>query len=139
MGGGTFDVSLLSVEDGIFEVLATAGDTHLGGEDFDNRIIDHFVRLYKSKTGVDVSANPKALGKLKRAVEGAKRTLSAQQSTTLEIEAFEGGHDFSEVLTRAKFEEINGDLFKRTMGPVERVLRDAGVTKADVDNVCLAS
>lgn len=136
MGGGTFDVSLLSVEDGVFEVLATAGDTHLGGEDFDNRVIDHFVRHYKTKTGTDVSANPKALGKLKKAVEGAKRTLSAQQSTTIEIEAFESGHDFSDVLTRAKFEEINSDLFKRTMAPVDRVLKDAGVSKTDVDDVC---
>src|SRR5277367_6933715 len=91
LGGGTFDVSLLSIEDGVFEVLATAGDTHLGGEDFDNRIIDHFVKLYKKKTGTDVSTNLRAMGKLKREVEKAKRTLSSQQSTRLEIESFEGG------------------------------------------------
>ena len=136
LGGGTFDVSLLSIEDGVFEVLATAGDTHLGGEDFDNRIIDYFIKQYKRKTGTDVSTNMRALGKLKKAVENAKRTLSSQQSTTIEIESFEGGNDFSETLTRAKFEDINMDLFKRTMKPVEQVLKDANVRKEDIDEVC---
>lgn len=136
LGGGTFDVSLLSIDDGVFEVLATAGDTHLGGEDFDNRIIDHFVRIYNKRTGVDVAGNAKAMGKLKRAVEGAKRILSSQQSTRIEIEAFEGGNDFSETLTRAKFEEINADLLKKTMTPVQQVLRDAKVKKSEVDEVC---
>jgi endoplasmic reticulum chaperone BiP len=136
LGGGTFDVSLLSIEDGVFEVLATAGDTHLGGEDFDNRIIDHFVTIYKKNTGSDIAGNSKALAKLKKAVEGAKRTLSSQQSARIEIEAFEGGNDLSESLTRAKFEEINGDLFRRTMGPVARVLEDAMVKKSEVDEVC---
>ncbi|KAG8790847.1 ATPase with role in protein import into the ER, partial [Serendipita sp. 399] len=117
LGGGTFDVSLLSIEDGVFEVLATAGDTHLGGEDFDNRVIDHFVKVYKKKTGTDVSTNARAMGKLKREVEKAKRTLSSQQSTRLEIESFENGNDFSETLTRAKFEELNMDLFRKTMKP----------------------
>lgn len=97
LGGGTFDVSLLSIEDGVFEVLATAGDTHLGGEDFDNRVIDYLVKQYKRKADVDVSKNLKAMGKLKREVEKAKRTLSSQMSTKIEIEAFEGGNDFSEV------------------------------------------
>lgn len=123
-------------------MLATAGDTHLGGEDFDNRIIDHFINSYQKKTGIDVTGNVKALGKLKKAVEDAKRTLSTQQSTRLEIEAFERGNDFSETLTRAKFEEINMDLFKRTMAPVERVLKDAKVKKSEVDEVsliCLSS
>ncbi|KAF7980395.1 hypothetical protein HWV62_38196 [Athelia sp. TMB] len=137
LGGGTFDVSLLSIDDGVFEVLATAGDTHLGGEDFDNRIIDYFVKLYKKKTGTDITGNLRALGKLKREVEKAKRTLSSQQSTRLEIESFEDGNDFSETLTRAKFEEINMDLFRKTMKPVEQVLKDAGVKKEDIDEVVL--
>lgn len=136
LGGGTFDVSLLSIEDGVFEVLATAGDTHLGGEDFDNRVIDYFVKLYKKKTGTDVSTNLRAMGKLKREVEKAKRTLSSQQSTRLEIESFEDGNDFSETLTRAKFEELNMDLFRKTMKPVEQVLKDANVKKEDIDEVC---
>ncbi|KAJ7078855.1 heat shock protein 70 family [Mycena belliarum] len=137
LGGGTFDVSLLSIEDGVFEVLATAGDTHLGGEDFDNRIMDYFIKQYKKKTGTDVTDNARALGKLKREVEKAKRTLSNQQSTRLEIESFEGGHDFSETLTRAKFEEINMDLFRKTMKPVERVLKDAGIKKEQVKEIVL--
>lgn len=137
LGGGTFDVSLLSIDDGVFEVLATAGDTHLGGEDFDNRVIDYFVKLYKKKTGTDVTSNLRAMGKLKREVEKAKRTLSSQQSTRLEIESFEGGNDFSETLTRAKFEELNMDLFRKTMKPVEQVLKDAGVKKDEVDEIVL--
>ncbi|WOO76812.1 Endoplasmic reticulum chaperone BiP [Vanrija pseudolonga] len=137
LGGGTFDVSLLSIEDGVFEVLATAGDTHLGGEDFDNRVIDYFVKQYKRKTGTDVTGNQKALGKLRREVEKAKRTLSSQMSTKLEIESFEGGNDFSETLTRAKFEELNMDLFRKTMKPVEQVLKDADVKKEDIDDVVL--
>ena len=135
LGGGTFDVSLLSIDDGVFEVLATAGDTHLGGEDFDNRVIEHFVKLYKKKTGTDVSTNLRAMGKLKREVEKAKRTLSSQQSTRLEIESFEGGNDLSETLTRAKFEELNMDLFRKTMKPVEQVLKDANVKKEDIQDV----
>ncbi|CED85068.1 heat shock protein 70 [Phaffia rhodozyma] len=137
LGGGTFDVSLLSIDDGVFEVLATAGDTHLGGEDFDNRVIDYFTKEYKKKTGTDVTTNLRAMGKLKREVEKAKRTLSSQMSTKVEIEAFEGGNDFSETLTRAKFEELNIDLFRKTMKPVEQVLRDAGVKKEAVDEVVL--
>lgn len=135
LGGGTFDVSLLSIEGGVFEVLATAGDTHLGGEDFDNRVMDHFIKSYKKKTGTDVSKNTRALGKLKREVENAKRTLSNQQSVRIEIESFENGNDFSETFTRAAFEEINMDLFRKTMIPVERVLKDANVKKEDVDEV----
>jgi endoplasmic reticulum chaperone BiP len=135
LGGGTFDVSLLSIDDGVFEVLATAGDTHLGGEDFDNRVIDYLVKNYKKKTGTDVTPNLRAMGKLKREVEKAKRTLSSQQSVRIEIESFEGGNDFSETLTRAKFEELNMDLFRKTMKPVEQVLKDANVKKEDVDEV----
>lgn len=137
LGGGTFDVSLLSIEDGVFEVLATAGDTHLGGEDFDQRVIDHFVKLYKKKNKVDVSGDKKSMGKLKREVEKAKRTLSSGMSTRIEIEAFHDGQDFSETLTRAKFEELNLDLFKKTMKPVEQVLKDAGVKKEDIHDVVL--
>ena len=137
LGGGTFDVSLLSIDDGVFEVLATAGDTHLGGEDFDNRVIDYFVKMYKKKTGTDVSTNLRALGKLKREVEKAKRTLSSQQSVRLEIESFENGNDFSETLTRAKFEEINIDLFRKTLKPVEQVLKDAKVKKEDINDIVL--
>src|SRR5882757_2642939 len=135
LGGGTFDVSLLSIDEGVFEVLATAGDTHLGGEDFDNRVIDYLVKLYKKKTGTDASTNLRAMGKLKREVEKAKRTLSSQQSTKIEIESFEDGNDFSETLTRAKFEELNMDLFRKTMKPVEQVLKDAKVKKENIDEV----
>ena len=135
LGGGTFDVSLLSIDDGVFEVLATAGDTHLGGEDFDNRVMDYLIKNYKKKTNTDVSKNLRALGKLKREVEKAKRTLSSQQSVRIEIESFEDGNDFSETLTRAKFEELNIDLFRKTLKPVEQVLKDANVKKEDVDEV----
>ena len=117
--------------------MATAGDTHLGGEDFDNHVIAHFVKQYKKKTGTDVSKNLRALGKLKREVEKAKRTLSSQQSTRLEIESFENGNDFSETLTRAKFEELNMDLFRKTMKPVEQVLKDANLKKEDIDEIVL--
>ena len=127
----------MSIDEGVFEVLATAGDTHLGGEDFDNRVIDYFVKQYKKKTGTDVSTNLRAMGKLKRAVENAKRTLSSQQSVKMDIESFENGNDFSETLTRAKFEELNMDLFRKTMKPVEQVLKDAGVKKEDIQDVSL--
>ncbi|KIY47111.1 heat shock protein 70 [Fistulina hepatica ATCC 64428] len=137
LGGGTFDVSLLSINDGVVEVLATVGDTHLGGEDFDNRVIEHLIKSYKKKTGTDVSGNLRALGKLKREVEKAKHTLSNAQSVKIEIEAFEDGNDFSEMLTRAKFEELNMDLFRKTMRPVEQVLKDAGVKKDDINEVIL--
>ncbi|CBF86102.1 GR78_NEUCR 78 KDA GLUCOSE-REGULATED PROTEIN HOMOLOG PRECURSOR (GRP 78) (IMMUNOGLOBULIN HEAVY CHAIN BINDING PROTEIN HOMOLOG) (BIP) [Aspergillus nidulans FGSC A4] len=137
LGGGTFDVSLLSIDDGVFEVLATAGDVHLGGEDFDHRVMDHFVKQYNKKNNVDVTKDLKAMGKLKREVEKAKRTLSSQMSTRIEIEAFHNGQDFSETLTRAKFEELNMDLFKKTLKPVEQVLKDAKVSKADIDDIVL--
>nr|CAG8436925.1 11722_t:CDS:2 [Entrophospora candida]CAG8440490.1 11063_t:CDS:2 [Entrophospora candida] len=137
LGGGTFDVSLLSIDDGVFEVLATAGDTHLGGEDFDNRVIEHFVKLYKKKNKVDVTKDLKAMGKLKREVEKAKRTLSSQMSTRIEIESFFDGKDFSETLTRAKFEELNNDLFRKTIKPVEKVMKDANVEKSAVHDIVL--
>ncbi|KAI1662082.1 78 KDA glucose-regulated protein-like protein precursor [Daldinia decipiens] len=137
LGGGTFDVSLLSIEDGVFEVLATAGDTHLGGEDFDQRIINHWAKNYNKKNSVDITKDPKAMGKLKREAEKAKRTLSSQMSTRIEIEAFFDGKDFSETLTRAKFEELNIDLFKRTLKPVKQVLDDADIKKDKIDDIVL--
>jgi len=137
LSGGTFDVSLLSIDDGVFEVLATAGDTHLGGEDFNNRIIDYFVKLYKKKMGTDITGNLQALRKLKRKVKKAKRTLSSQQSTRIKIESFEDGNDFSKTLTWAKFKELNMDLFRKTMKPVKQVLKDANVKKEDINEVIL--
>ncbi|KAJ6028623.1 Endoplasmic reticulum chaperone BiP [Penicillium herquei] len=137
LGGGTFDVSLLSIDNGVFEVLATAGDTHLGGEDFDHRVMDYFVKLYNKKNDADVAKDLKAMGKLKREVEKAKRTLSSQMSTRIEIEAFHNGDDFSETLTRAKFEELNIDLFKKTLKPVEQILKDAKVKKSEIDDIVL--
>ena len=137
LGGGTFDVSLLSIDNGVFEVLATAGDTHLGGEDFDHRVMEYFVKQYNKKNNTDVKKDLKAMGKLKREVEKAKRTLSSQMSTRIEIEAFHNGEDFSETLTRAKFEELNVDLFKKTLKPVEQVLKDAKVKKSEVDDIVL--
>ncbi|PWN51437.1 heat shock protein 70 [Violaceomyces palustris] len=137
LGGGTFDVSLLSIDSGVFEVLATAGDTHLGGEDFDNRVSEYILKQFRKKEGVDASGNKRSLGKLKREVERAKRILSSQMSTKIEIESFYEGKDLSETLTRAKFEELNMDLFRKTMKPVEQVLKDAGVKKEDIDDVVL--
>ncbi|KAB8072246.1 heat shock protein 70 family [Aspergillus leporis] len=137
LGGGTFDVSLLSIDNGVFEVLATAGDTHLGGEDFDHRVMDYFVKQYNKKNNADVKKDLKAMGKLKREVEKAKRTLSSQMSTRIEIESFHNGEDFSETLTRAKFEELNMDLFKKTLKPVEQVLKDAKVKKSEIDDIVL--
>ncbi|KAI9024742.1 78 kDa glucose-regulated protein precursor [Hyaloraphidium curvatum] len=137
LGGGTFDVSLLSIEDGVFEVLATAGDTHLGGEDFDQRVIDHFVKQFKKKTNKDPTKDQRAMGKLKREAEKAKRAVSSQMSARVEIESFFDGEDFSETLTRAKFEELNLDLFKRTIKPVEQVMKDSGVGKHEIHDVVL--
>ena len=137
LGGGTFDVSLLQIEEGVFEVLATAGDTHLGGEDFDQRVISFLAKQYNKKNNVDITKDLKTMGKLKREVEKAKRTLSSQMSTRIEIEAFHQGNDFSETLTRAKFEELNMDLFKKTLKPVEQVLKDAKVKKSDINDIVL--
>ena len=121
----------------MFEVRATAGDTHLGGEDFDQRVMNHFVKQWNKKEGDDCAKDPKAMGKLKREVEKAKRTLSSATSTRIEIETFRQGKDFSETLTRAKFEELNNDLFKKTLKPVEQVLKDAKAKKTDVDDIVL--
>ncbi|KAK3077646.1 78 kDa glucose-regulated protein, partial [Coniosporium uncinatum] len=137
LGGGTFDVSILSVDQGVFEVLATAGDTHLGGEDFDQRVMNYFVKKYNKEHGTDIAKDQKTMGKLKREVEKAKRTLSSQMSTRIEIESFHKGEDFSETLTRAKFEELNADLFKKTLKPVEQVLKDAKLKKGEIDDIVL--
>lgn len=137
LGGGTFDVSLLSIDDGVFEVLATAGDTHLGGEDFDNRLREYFIKQFKKKHNVDPSSDLKAMGKMKREAEKAKRALSTQATVRVEIENLFDGKDLSEQLTRAKFEELNIDLFKKTLKPVERVLKDANLKKADVHDIVL--
>ncbi|KAG8720106.1 ATPase with role in protein import into the ER [Ceratobasidium sp. 395] len=137
LGGGTFDVTLLSVQGGVFEVLATSGDTHLGGEDFNNRVVDHLARDYQQKTGYNVLENPRALLKLRNSVENAKRILSMQTTHKIEIEAFENGNDYSEVLTRTKFDTLNFDLFVRTLEPVREVLKDANVEKQDVDEIVL--
>ncbi|KDN43747.1 hypothetical protein RSAG8_05937, partial [Rhizoctonia solani AG-8 WAC10335] len=139
LGGGTFNVSLLSMGNGVFKVLATASDTHLGREDFDNHVINHFICMYKKKTGTDISKNQCAVSKLKREVKKAKCTLSSQMSTKLEIESFENGNDFSKTLTCSKFEELNIDLFCKTMKPVEQVIKDASVKKEDISDIILIS
>merc|ERR1719471_2309633 len=137
LGGGTFDVSLLTIADGVFEVLATNGDTHLGGEDFDQRVMEYFVKVYKKKTGKDLRKDDRATQKLRREVEKAKRALSNAHTTRIDVEALFEGEDFSETLTRAKFEELNMDLFRSTMKPVKKVLEDADLTKKDVDEIIL--
>ncbi|CAI5685710.1 unnamed protein product [Oreochromis niloticus] len=137
LGGGSFDVSLLTIDNGVFEVVATNGDTHLGGEDFDQRVMEHFIKLYKKKTGKDVHKDNRAVQKLRREVEKAKRALSAQHQTHIEIESFFKGQDFAETLTRAKFEELNMDLFRSTLKPVQKVLEDADLKKSDIDEIVL--
>jgi len=137
LGGGTFDVSLLTIDDGVFEVISTNGNTHLGGEDFDQRVMDYFMKLYKKKTGKDVRKNDRTVQKLRREVEKAKRALSSAHQAKIEIESFFDGEDFSETLTRAKFEELNMDLFRSTMEPVRKVLEDGDLTKDEVDEIVL--
>ncbi|EDV46002.1 endoplasmic reticulum chaperone BiP [Drosophila erecta] len=137
LGGGTFDVSLLTIDNGVFEVVATNGDTHLGGEDFDQRVMDHFIKLYKKKKGKDIRKDNRAVQKLRREVEKAKRALSGSHQVRIEIESFFEGDDFSETLTRAKFEELNLDLFRSTLKPVQKVLEDADMNKKDVHEIVL--
>jgi len=137
LGGGTFDVSLLTIDSGVFEVISTNGDTHLGGEDFDQRVMEHFMKLYKKKTGKDVRKDNRAVQKLRREVEKAKRALSATHSARIEIESFFDGEDFSETLTRAKFEELNNDLFRGTLKPVQKVLEDGEMKKNEIDEIVL--
>jgi len=137
LGGGTFDVSILSIEDGIFEVKSTAGDTHLGGEDFDNRIVDHFVKEFQRKHKKDISGNKRALRRLRTACERAKRTLSASAQANIEIDSLYEGIDFYSSITRARFEELCADLFRGTLEPVEKALRDAKMDKASINDVVL--
>ncbi|CDF38594.1 unnamed protein product [Chondrus crispus] len=137
LGGGTFDVTLLTIDDGVFEVLSTNGDTHLGGEDFDQRVMDYMMKLFKRKYSKDISKDKRALAKLRRECEKAKRALSSQTQVRIEIESLFDGQDFSETLTRARFEELNSDLFRRTLKPVEKVLKDASFTKDEVHEVVL--
>merc|ERR1711937_917848 len=137
LGGGTFDVTLLTIDNGVFEVLATNGDTHLGGEDFDQRIMKYFLKVFKKKHKKDMSKDKRAMQKLRREAERVKRALSTQHQARLEIEALFDGVDFSETLTRARFEELNMDLFKKTLGPVGKVMSDAGMKKGEVDELVL--
>ena len=138
LGGGTFDVTLLTIDNGVFEVRATSGDTHLGGEDFDQRLMAHCVESFKRKhKGMDVSDDPKALQRIRKQCELAKRALSSATQTTVDVDAVHQGIDLSIPISRAKFEELCSDLFKRTLKPVARVLKDAGLKKADVDQVVL--
>lgn len=137
LGGGTFDVSILVIDNGVFEVLATAGDTHLGGEDFDQRVMDHYIKLFKKKNNIDLRTDKRAIQKLRKEVEVAKRNLSVVHSTQIEIENIIEGHNFSETLTRAKFEELNDDLFRETLEPVKKVLEDAKYEKDKIDEIVL--
>ncbi|KAK7374831.1 hypothetical protein VNO80_08274 [Phaseolus coccineus] len=137
LGGGTFDVSLLSIKGDVFEVKATAGDTHLGGEDMDNRMVKYFVEEFKRKNKVDINGNPRALRRLRTACERAKRTLSYAVDTTIEVDALSGSIDFCSSISRARFEELNLDLFKRCMETVDRCLVDSKMDKSDVDDVVL--
>lgn len=137
LGGGTFDVSLLTIDDGIFEVKATAGDTHLGGEDFDNRLVSWCVQEFKRKTKKDPSGNNRALRRLRTACERAKRTLSATTETTIEVDSLFDGSDFMTKITRAKFEELCIDLFRSTIDPVDRVLRDSKMSKSSINEIVL--
>merc|ERR1712110_42979 len=137
LGGGTFDVSILSIDDGIFEVKATAGDTHLGGEDFDNRMVDHFTKEFLRKHKKDLTKNKRALRRLRTACERAKRTLSASAQASVEIDSLFEGVDFYTSLTRARFEELCADLFRGTLEPVEKALRDAKMDKSSIDDIVL--
>jgi len=137
LGGGTFDVTLLTIDNGVFEVLATNGDTHLGGEDFDQRIMKYFIKLFKKKYKKDMTKDKRAMQKLRRESERVKRALSTQHQARAEIEALFDGVDFSETLTRARFEELNMDLFKKTLGPVQKVMSDAGLKKNEIDEMVL--
>ncbi|XP_061113745.1 heat shock 70 kDa protein 1-like [Conger conger] len=137
LGGGTFDVSILTIEDGIFEVKSTAGDTHLGGEDFDNRMVNHFVEEFKRKHKKDISQNKRALRRLRTACERAKRTLSSSSQASIEIDSLYEGIDFYTSITRARFEEMNSDLFRGTLEPVEKALRDAKLDKGQIQDIIL--
>ncbi|XP_026397860.1 heat shock cognate 70 kDa protein-like [Papaver somniferum] len=137
LGGGTLDVSLLTIEDGIFEVRTTSGDTHLGGEDFDNRMVDHFVQEFKRRHNKDISEDPSALRRLRTSCERSKRILSSTTQTTMEIDSLYEGVDFHASITRAEFEDLNKDLFKNCMEPVEKCLADSKMDKSSVHEIVL--
>ena len=137
LGGGTFDVSLLTLEDGLFEVKATNGNTHLGGEDFDNRLVEYCAGEFKRKTGIDIKKNAKALRRVRASCEKAKRALSAATQATVDIDALMDGEDLNVVITRSKFEDLNMDLFKKCMPPLENVIKDAKMSKSQVDEIVL--
>ena len=137
LGGGTFDVSLLTIEDGVFEVKATAGDTHLGGEDFDQRLMDYFVKEFKNKYKKDPSTSDRALRRLRTACERAKCALSSTTQASIEIDSLFEGIDFNSTLTRARFEDLCGDYFKACIFPVEKVLTDAKMSKSQINEVVL--
>lgn len=139
LGGGTLDVSLLSINQGVFEVLATAGDAHLGGEDFDNRIVDHLIAQFKARTGLDISTNSRSMSKLKREAKRAKQALSNQPSVFIGIESFYRGHDFSNTLTLAKFKQLTIDLFRKTLELVRHVMSETQLQKDEIDEVGLSS
>lgn len=134
---GTHDVSLLNISDGVFEVKATAGDTHLGGEDIDNNMVDFFVKEFKTKHNKDISTNQRALRRLRTVCENAKRTLSTSSTASVEIDSLFDGIDLKSKITRAKFEELNKDIFRRTIEPVEKVLTDAKMSKSQIDEIVL--
>ena len=137
LGGGTFDVSLLHIQGGVFTVKATAGDTHLGGQDFDTNLLDHFKKEFQRKTKKDISKDARALRRLRTACERAKRTLSNGTQTTIEIDSLFDGEDFNAQITRARFEDINAAAFKSTIAPVEQVLKDANIDKIKVNEIVL--
>jgi heat shock protein 1/8 len=137
LGGGSLDVSLLTIEEGTFEVTAVAGDRHLGGEDFDIKMVEYFVKEFKLKFKKDISDNQRALRRLRTACERAKRTLSSSSQAHLEIESLYKGIDFNSVITRARFEDLNMDYFRKCMDPVERVLKDSKLSKSQVHEIVL--
>lgn len=137
LGGGTFDVTLLTLEDGAFQVLATAGNTRLGGSDFDARLIAHLAASFRARTGINVTSDPKAMSKLRAEAERAKRALSSQMAAKVEVEGLSGGLDLEETVTRARFEDMNAAQWGETLAVVRRVLKDAGVDRRDVGEVVL--
>jgi len=137
LGGGTFDVSLLSIDDGVFEVKATAGDTHLGGEDFDTRLVEHFIKEFKRKHKKDISSSDRALRRLRSACERAKRTLSNSTTATVEIDSLFEGIDFTGSITRARFNDLCADYFRNCLTPVEKVMKDSGISKSQVHEIVL--
>jgi len=137
LGGGTFDVTLLTIDNGVFEVKATSGNTHLGGEDFDHRLMDYCMRQFQRTKNIDISKDKRAIQRLRKQCENAKRTLSSQTSAQIDCEALHQGIDFSTTITRAKFEELNNDLFKKTLVPVAQVLKDASLSKKEIHEIIL--